>query len=231
MSTSTEMPMEVNGRAYGPARALTVVVCVDGCEYDYLEAAVKAGVAPFFGTDAPGRRRPFKGRLRDSVVHQPEQPVDRDRRSAFRARHLRQLFLRPRANGGKGGEVMMNDPAYLRAGTILRPRSPKRGDESRGGHGEGQTAAAARLATRRHLLLGGESRHGDARGERHRKRAGTGRQAGAGRVQRRSFRSSCSQRAFGSRKHATSTSCICPPPITCSTNGRPARTARMRSTR
>ena len=27
-----------------------MVVCVDGCEYDYLEAAVAAGVAPFIGT-------------------------------------------------------------------------------------------------------------------------------------------------------------------------------------
>src|SRR5258708_10267203 len=50
MSTSTETFMEVNGRAYGRARALTVVVCVDGCEYDYLEAAVAAGGAPFIGT-------------------------------------------------------------------------------------------------------------------------------------------------------------------------------------
>ena len=50
MSTYTETSIEVNGRAYRPARALTVVVCVDGCEFDYLEAAVAAGVAPFIGT-------------------------------------------------------------------------------------------------------------------------------------------------------------------------------------
>ncbi len=113
--------MEVNGRHYARARALTVVVCVDGCEYDYLDAAVEAGVAPFIGTMLRGR-------------------------SAFRADCVVPSFTNPNnlsivtgappsvhgicgnyvfdpdangANGKKGAEVMMNDPAYLRAGTIL----------------------------------------------------------------------------------------------------------------
>ena len=36
-------------------------------------------------------------------------------------------FFDPEANGGKGAEVMMNDPAYLRAGTILAAAA-KRGE-------------------------------------------------------------------------------------------------------
>jgi phosphonoacetate hydrolase len=38
-----------NGRRYRLPVEPTVVVCVDGCEYDYLERAVAAGVAPFLG--------------------------------------------------------------------------------------------------------------------------------------------------------------------------------------
>ena len=37
-------------------------------------------------------------------------------------------FFDPEANGGKGAEVMMNDPAYLRAGTILAAAA-QRGDK------------------------------------------------------------------------------------------------------
>jgi len=39
--------LEVNGRRYGWMREPLVVVCVDGCEYDYLTQAARAGVAPF----------------------------------------------------------------------------------------------------------------------------------------------------------------------------------------
>ena len=39
--------IEVNGRRYRPAGEPVVVVCVDGCEYDYLTEAAKAGVVPF----------------------------------------------------------------------------------------------------------------------------------------------------------------------------------------
>ena len=45
-------PITVNGRAYAwPARPL-VVVCVDGCEPDYLAQAFLAGAMPYFATAA-----------------------------------------------------------------------------------------------------------------------------------------------------------------------------------
>src|SRR6187402_2169110 len=114
MSISTETSIEVNGRAYAPARAPTVVVCVDGCEYDYLEAAVAAGVAPFIGSMLKGG-------------------------SAFRADCVIPSFTNPNnlsivtgvppsVHGicgnylfdvASGTEVMMNDPKWLRAPTIL----------------------------------------------------------------------------------------------------------------
>ena len=39
--------IEANGRRYRLGQEPVVVVCVDGCEYDYLTEAAKAGVAPF----------------------------------------------------------------------------------------------------------------------------------------------------------------------------------------
>ena len=39
--------IEVNGRRYAPMSAPLVVVCVDGCEYDYLTEAARAGVTPW----------------------------------------------------------------------------------------------------------------------------------------------------------------------------------------
>ena len=89
-----------------------VVVCVDGCEPAYLEASC-AGVAPFLARLIE-RRRMLAG-LRGAFVHQSEQPVDRHRRAACRAWHLRQLLL----DRDAGTEVMMNDPKYLRCGTLL----------------------------------------------------------------------------------------------------------------
>jgi len=110
--------MEVNGRAYGPARALTVVVCVDGCEYDYLEAAVAAGVAPFIGTMLRGGSA-FRA---DCVIPSFTNPNNLSIVTGVPPSvHgiCGNYFFAPQANGGKGAEVMMNDPAYLRAGTIL----------------------------------------------------------------------------------------------------------------
>jgi len=39
--------IEVNGRRYAPPRAPVVVVCVDGCEPDYLDCAVEHGAMPW----------------------------------------------------------------------------------------------------------------------------------------------------------------------------------------
>ena len=84
----------VNGRTYRwPERPL-VVVCVDGCEPDYINQAIAAGRAPFLASLARARHLPHR-RLRGAVVHQPQQPVDRHRRAAVGARHLRQLLLGP----------------------------------------------------------------------------------------------------------------------------------------
>ena len=106
--------LEVNGRTYRWNADPLVVVCVDGCEYDYLTEAARAGVAPFIARLlAPGTA--FKG---DCVVPSFTNP-----------NNLSIVTGTPPAVHGICGnyfydrdadaEVMMNDPKYLRAGTIL----------------------------------------------------------------------------------------------------------------
>ncbi|WP_309683142.1 hypothetical protein [Polaromonas sp.] len=46
MNPSVE-PVRANGRAYASPQAPVVVVCVDGCEPDYITQAIQAGAAPF----------------------------------------------------------------------------------------------------------------------------------------------------------------------------------------
>ncbi|HVQ74874.1 MAG TPA: phosphonoacetate hydrolase [Candidatus Binatia bacterium] len=107
-------PIAVNGRTYRwPDRPL-VVVCVDGCEPDYVERAVQAGAMPYLaGVLATGTSR-----VVDAVVPTFTNP-----------NNLSIVTGAPPAVHGICGnyfydrdadaEVMMNDPKYLRAETIL----------------------------------------------------------------------------------------------------------------
>ena len=106
--------IEVNGRRYAPMAEPLVVVCVDGCEYDYLTEAAKSGSAPYIAKLLAGGSA-FKG---DCVVPSFTNP-----------NNLSIVTGVPPAVHGICGnffydreadaEVMMNDPKYLRAGTIL----------------------------------------------------------------------------------------------------------------
>ncbi len=93
-----------------------------------------------------------------------------------------------------GQEVMMNDPKYLRAGTVLAAFADA-----------GAKVAVVTAKDKLRKLLGhrmkgicfssGEVGPGDDGGERHRRRARHGRHAGALGLQRRAVRSSCSRPA------------------------------------
>jgi phosphonoacetate hydrolase len=118
MAIQSERDVQVNGRSYLLPSKPTVVVCVDGCEYDYLEAAVKAGVAPYIGR-----------MLREGAAFRADCVIP----SFTNPNNLSivcgvppsvhgicgNYFWDPQANDGTGAEVMMNDPAYLRAPTLL----------------------------------------------------------------------------------------------------------------
>ncbi|TAK83349.1 MAG: phosphonoacetate hydrolase [Betaproteobacteria bacterium] len=104
----------VNGRSYRRAACPLVVVCVDGCESDYISQAVAAGDAPFFARMiAEGAA--FKA---DCVIPSFTNPNNMSIVTG----------VPPSVHGICGNyfydrdadaEVMMNDPMYLRCGTIL----------------------------------------------------------------------------------------------------------------
>src|SRR5688572_24172088 len=108
------MRTTVNGRSYQLGKAPVVIVCVDGCEYDYLTEAAKAGAAPYIARLLASGSS-FKG---DCVVPSFTNP-----------NNLSIVTGVPPAVRGICGnyfydrdadaEVMMNDPKYLRAGTIF----------------------------------------------------------------------------------------------------------------
>ncbi len=106
--------LEVNGRRYALPSQPTVVVCVDGCEPDYLAQAVASGHTPWL------KRTLHKGTaiVADCVVPTFTNP-----------NNLSIVTGAPPSVHGicgnflfdveTGTEVMMNDPKWLRAPTIL----------------------------------------------------------------------------------------------------------------
>jgi phosphonoacetate hydrolase len=107
-------PVTVNGRSYRWPLRPVVVVCVDGCEPDYVNQAITAGAAPFLAA-LNGRGTCLTA---DCVVPSFTNP-----------NNLSIVTGAPPSVHGICGnyffdadaqaEVMMNDPKYLRAGTIL----------------------------------------------------------------------------------------------------------------
>ncbi|HEU5323654.1 MAG TPA: phosphonoacetate hydrolase, partial [Methylomirabilota bacterium] len=107
-------PTTVNGRRYAWPRRPLVVVCVDGCEPDYITRAVAAGAMPYLA----GARRTGTHLVGDCVIPSFTNP-----------NNLSIVTGAPPAVHGICGnyfydrqadaEVMMNDPKYLRSDTIL----------------------------------------------------------------------------------------------------------------
>jgi phosphonoacetate hydrolase len=114
MATRRAAPLTVNGRSYAwPDRPL-VVMCIDGCEPDYVRQAIGAGAMPYLASALPGGT----DRLADCVVPSFTNPNNLSIVTG----------VPPAAHGicgnyffdrEAGAEVMMNDPRYLRCGTIL----------------------------------------------------------------------------------------------------------------
>jgi phosphonoacetate hydrolase len=107
--------INVNGRKYRWMDRPVVAVCVDGCEFDYITAAVAAGVAPFLARLLTGEGTCFIG---DCVIPSFTNPnnlsIVTGVPPAVHGICGNYFFDRER-----GEEVMMNDPRYLRCGTIL----------------------------------------------------------------------------------------------------------------
>jgi len=114
MADTAAAPVTVNGRTYRPTNRPVVIVCVDGCEPDYITQAIEAGVAPYLKTMCECGT----SLLGDCVVPSFTNP-----------NNLSIVTGVPPAVHGICGnffydaerrqEVMMNDARYLRAETIL----------------------------------------------------------------------------------------------------------------
>lgn len=112
--TSRAEPVQANGRHYARPRAPVVVVCVDGCEPDYITQAIQAGAAPYM------KRMLAQGGslIGDCVVPSFTNPNNVSIVTG----------VPPSVHGICGNyfydvaadrEVMMNDPEFLRAPTLL----------------------------------------------------------------------------------------------------------------
>lgn len=108
------VPLQVNGRSYRWMDRPLAVVCVDGCEFDYIRKAVAAGATPYLGRmleqgaafEADCVVPTFTNPNNLSIVTGVPPSVHGICGNYFYDRDA-------------GAEVMMNDPKYLRAGTIL----------------------------------------------------------------------------------------------------------------
>ncbi len=104
----------VNGRTYRLPTTPTVIVCIDGCEQDYINQAVQAGQAPFLksllekGSVLAGNcvMPSFTNPNNLSIVTGAPPSVHGICGNFFYDTELK-------------AEVLMNDPKYLRAPTIL----------------------------------------------------------------------------------------------------------------
>jgi phosphonoacetate hydrolase len=107
--------VSVNGRTYRWMDRPLVVVCVDGCQHEYITAAAAAGAAPFLGRLLAGGGECF---IADCVMPSFTSPNTLSIVTGVTpAVHgiCGNYFYDPE----RGEEVMMNDPRFLRAGTIL----------------------------------------------------------------------------------------------------------------
>jgi phosphonoacetate hydrolase len=107
--------IKVNDRSYHWMDRPLVVVCVDGSQFEYITSAVKAGVAPFLGRLLQGAGTVLTA---DCVMPSFTNPNNLSIVTG----------VPPSVHGICGNyffdhdrkeEVMMNDPRFLRAGTIL----------------------------------------------------------------------------------------------------------------
>jgi len=118
MNTSNSTPkasaVTVNGRSYALPKHPTVVVCVDGCEPDYLAQAVAGGQMPWLKrTLANGTAL-----VADCVVPSFTNPNNLSIVTGVppSVHGICGNYLYDTASGT---EVMMNDPKWLRAPTLL----------------------------------------------------------------------------------------------------------------
>lgn len=106
--------INANGRSYRWMDQPLVVVCIDGCEYDYVTQAARAGVAPFLAHILENGAA-LKGEcVIPSFTNPNNLSIVTGVPPAVHGISGNYFFDRE-----SGAEVLMNDPKYLRAPTVL----------------------------------------------------------------------------------------------------------------
>jgi phosphonoacetate hydrolase len=115
MNQLSPVRVSANGRSYAWPRVPAVVICLDGCEPAYLDAAIAAGLMPAL------ERVKARGTVRTAHSAMP---------SFTNPNNLSIATGRPPSVHGicgnylydpkTGEEVMMNDPKFLRAPTVFQ---------------------------------------------------------------------------------------------------------------
>jgi phosphonoacetate hydrolase len=105
----------VNGRTYHWMKHPLVVVCVDGCQFEYITDAVAAGAAPFLGRLLAGAGSRF---MADCVMPSFTNPNNLSIVTGVPP-SVHGICGNYFFDAERGEEVMMNDPRHLRVGTIL----------------------------------------------------------------------------------------------------------------
>ncbi len=104
----------VNGRDYQVPTTPTVVICIDGSEPGYIEKAIAAGVAPTFQRMMQGGASLTADCVIPSFTNPNNLSIITGRPPSVHG-IAGNFFYDP----ATGTEVMMNDPKFLRAPTIL----------------------------------------------------------------------------------------------------------------
>lgn len=107
-------PIIVNGRSYGAPTRPTVVICLDGSEPGYIEKAIEAGVAPTFARFMTEGAHVHAASVIPSFTNPNNLSIITGRPPAVHGIAGNYFY-----DAASGTEVMMNDPRFLRAPTIL----------------------------------------------------------------------------------------------------------------
>jgi phosphonoacetate hydrolase len=114
MMTSNGRTIAVNGRDYHAPQRPTVVICFDGSEPGYIEKAIEAGVAPTFARFMKDGAHVHASSVIPSFTNPNNLSIITGRPPSVHGIAGNYFF-----DTASGVEVMMNDPKFLRAPTIL----------------------------------------------------------------------------------------------------------------
>lgn len=113
-STPAHDAIRVNERSYQLPRVPTVIVCIDGCEQEYINQAVQAGAAPFFARLATDGTVLSGDCVMPSFTNPNNLSIVTGAPPSVHGICGNYFF-----DAEQNAEVLMNDARYLRAPTVL----------------------------------------------------------------------------------------------------------------